>query len=66
MTTEQKMHLARVMNEKREAVREALIAYDDALNAAYVLTEDDETDERTHYTVSKTQVDSAKRVLWMD
>jgi hypothetical protein len=50
------------LRAKREAVRDALNRYGLALAMA---SEDASQPEREHYRKCETQVESAKRVLWM-
>ena len=51
------------LNDLHEAVRMALAKYNGALTAAVILTKGK---EREHHAASQVQVESAKRVLWMD
>lgn len=51
------------LDDKHEDVRRALASYSNVLAAAVMLTKDK---EREHHAASQVQVESAKRVLWMD
>jgi predicted urease superfamily metal-dependent hydrolase len=49
----------------RENLRQSLKAYAEILEAGIMIT-DRGTAGREHYDASRTQVESARRVLWMD